>query len=160
VTRAAEVLRFTPDDTDELLAAMDALADTRDGWVNLQPVPDEDEAAGAPVRAGVFNLFSGRGPRLPVGTWVPAAQGGRRPDPDSLGLQHAGGPKAARRLREVGVEPPGGATVLSDHPRRGLVLAVDPGTPPAELLRWLLAAAAALSPDPLPATWVAVVHHR
>ena len=157
---SSEVVPFTPGDLAPLLARLAEVVQARDGWVNLRPEPDDDEPAGTPVRAGLFGLVSGRGPRLPVGTWVPGADGGRRPEPDSLGLQHSGGPKAARRLVEAGVTPPDGATVLSDHPRRGLVLAIPRGTRPEVFVGWLLTAARVLSPDPLPDTWSAVIHRR
>ena len=50
--------------------------------------------------------------------------------------------------------------MLSDHPRRGLVLSLPNGTLPPIVLAWLFAASDVLAPDPLPDTWVAIVHHR
>ena len=156
-----EVVNFHRSTPDELLAVLRALDDARDGWVNIQALePEQDELDASPVRAGLFSLVTARGPRVPVATWVPAERGGRRRDPDSVGIQHASGPKAARRLLATGVEPPEGASLLSDHPRRGLVLALAPDTSPGRVLEWLFAASDALSAEPLPDTWVAVVHHR
>jgi hypothetical protein len=161
VARRTDVVDFYRSDPTPLLSVLDELAEARDGWVNLQAVEDEEEAPDAqPARAGIFSLAGGRGPRVPVGTWVPAERGGRRPDPDSIGIQHAAGPKALRQLLAAGVSPPEGAKLLSDHPKRGLVLALADATPPATVLAWLFAACDVLAPDPLPDTWVAIVHRR
>ena len=50
--------------------------------------------------------------------------------------------------------------MLSDHPKRGLVLSLPDGTTPTVVLAWLFAACDVLAPDPLPDTWVAIVHRR
>lgn len=161
MARRTDVVHFLRSDPAELLGVLEQLDRDRDGWVNIQAVEAEEEAPDAqPARAGLFALVGGRGPRVPIGTWVPAERGGRRRDPDSVGLQHAGGPKARFRLVEAGVLPPEGATVLSDHPKRGIVLALPDGTAPADVLAWLFAASDELALAPLPDTWVALVHHR
>jgi hypothetical protein len=161
VSHRTAVVDFFRSDPTQLLAVLDELAAAGDGWVNLQAVEDDEEAPDAqPARAGLFSLVGGRGPRIPIGTWVPGERGGRRRDPDSIGIQHAAGPKALRRLVAAGVTPPDGASLLSDHPKRGLVLALADGTSPALVLAWLFAACEVLSSDPLPDTWVAIVHRR
>ena len=161
MARRTEVVHFFRSDPAELLGVLEALDRERDGWVNLQAVTDDEESPDAqPGRAGLFALVSGRGPRIPVASWVPAERSGRRRDPDSVGIQHAGGPKARFQLVDAGVVPPEGATVLSDHPKRGLVLALPEGTAPSEVLAWIFAASDVLAADPLPDTWVALVHHR
>jgi hypothetical protein len=161
VSRRTDVVEFFRSDPAQLLTVLDELAVARDGWVNIQAVEDDEEAPDAqPARAGVFSLVGGRGTRVPIGTWVPGERGGRRNDPDSLGIQHAAGPRALRQLSAAGVPPPEGASMLSDHPKRGLVLALADGTPPSVVLAWLFAACDVLTPDPLPDTWVAIVHRR
>jgi len=161
VSRRTDVVDFFRSDPSQLLEVLAQLARDRDGWVNIQAVENDEEAAdAAPARAGVFNLVTARGPRIPVGTWVPGEVSARRTEPDSVGIQHPGGPKARFTLRDAGVVPPEGATVLSDHPRRGLVLSLPNGTDPAAVLSWLFAASDVLARDPLPDTWVAMVHHR
>ena len=50
--------------------------------------------------------------------------------------------------------------MLSDHPRRGLVLSLPNGTDPEAVLTWLFDASRVLATDPLPDTWVAIVHRR
>jgi hypothetical protein len=163
VARQAEVVRFQRSHPDVVLAVLRDLSEHRNGWVNIQAVPpdaDDDEPDAAPARPGLFGLFSGRGPAVPVSTWVPGATSPKGTEPDSLGIQHGAGPKAARRLVEAGVTAPDDWTVLSDHPRRGLVVQLPPGTPPGALLDWLLRASDVLAVAPLPDTWVAVVHRR
>lgn len=155
-----ELIELTIADRVPLLVRMRELAERRDGWVNLQPVPTGEQPGIRRARAGLFALFSARGPELPVATWVPGELTRKGIEPDSIGLQHAGGPKARLRLAELGVPIPTGWRVLADHPRRGLVLELPPATPPAEALDWLLRAGPALSPVTLPERWVAVVHQR
>lgn len=161
MARRTDVVHFLRTDPAELLGVLEQLDRDRDGWVNLQAVEADEESPDAqPARAGLFALVSGRGPRIPVGTWVPAERGGRRRDPDSVGLQHPGGVRAYQQLLAAGVVPPAGATVLSDHPRRGLVLALPEGAAPADVLAWILAASDTLAGRRLPDTWVALVHRR
>jgi hypothetical protein len=161
VSRRTDVVTFFRSDPSALLEVLAELARDRDGWVNLHAVEADEEAHdAAPARAGLFNLVTARGPRIPVGTWVPGEVSARRAEPDSVGIQHPSGPKARFTLRDAGVMPPEGASVLSDHPRRGLVLSVPNGTDPAVVLSWLFAASDVLARDPLPDTWVAMVHRR
>jgi hypothetical protein len=155
-----ELIELTVTEREPLLARMAGLAERRDGWVNLQPVPPEEAPNVTRGRAGLFGLLSGRGPDLPIATWVPGELTRRGVEPDSIGLQHGGGPKARLRLAELGVPIPTGWRVLADHPRRGLVIELPPATPPAEALDWLLRAATALSPVELPERWVALVYQR
>ena len=160
MSRLTDVVHFYRSAPTELLGVLEELGRARDGWVNIQAVEAEEDAPDAsPARAGFFAFVSARGPRIPVGTWVPGSEG-KRDEPDSVGIQHAAGPKAFRRLLEAGVKPPEGASMLSDHPRRGLVLTLPHGTPPSVVLDWLFAASAELAADPLPDTWVAIVHRR
>lgn len=160
MARSPEIIELTAADRGPLLERMEQLADRRDGWVNLQPVPPDEELTTRQGQAGLFGLLSGRGPDLPIATWVPGELTRKGVEPDSIGLQHAGGPKARFRLADLGVPVPAGWRVLADHPRRGLVIELPPTTPPSEALDWLLRAAAALSPVELPERWVALVYGR
>jgi hypothetical protein len=127
--------------------------------VNLQPAVDPDDVpdpGGALARA-----FSAAGPTVPLGTWVPGAR--RRngtSEPVSLGLQHAAGQKALARLRDAGLPPVEGWRPLSDHPKRGMVIAVPDDEDPDVALRWLIRATELLAPMELPAAWHAGVIHR
>lgn len=136
---------------------MGELAAAGTGWVNVQPGIDAGDVP--PAQAGLFAVFSGRGPVVPVATWTAGAQRRRAaPEPESVGIQHPAGPGAARRLADAGLAPPAGWRLLQDHPRRGLVLAVAPGTAHADVLTWLLRATAALSAVPVTGDWRATVH--
>ena len=154
-----ELVEFTVVDRRSVLTVMRRQLRDRDGWVNLQPAIEPDEM---PNETGTFGkLFTASGPTVPLGSWVPGAR--RRngtAEPVSLGLQHAGGPKALRNLRDRGHPPVTGWRVLTDHPRRGFVLAVPDDEDPDVALVWLLRAAEMLAPVRLPRTWNAGVIHR
>jgi hypothetical protein len=157
----SELLAFERSDPEALIEVMRTLAATGEGWVNLQArFPDDDDQAGPQrPRAGVFALFRGRGPTVPVVTWVPA-EPGRTPAIDSLGIQHGAGPKAVAQLDEAGLSVPAGWRRAADHPGRGLVLELASGTDPGEVLRWALPASQVLSDVQLPDTWVASIDRR
>jgi hypothetical protein len=155
-----ELIEFTVDDRRSVLTVMRRQLRERDGWINLQPAIERDET-GDPGASGLLRVFSASGPRVPLGSWVPPPR--RRngtSEPVSLGLQHAGGPKAVLGLRDRGHPPIEGWRVLADHPRRGFVLAVPDDEDPDVALVWLLRAAAMLAPMELPAAWHAGVIHR
>ncbi len=157
-----ELVEFTLTDRTALTETVERLAADRDGWINLQPVPDddEDELVERRGRAGVFALFSGRGPELPIGTWVPGEVTRKGVGADSVGLQHAGGPKVRFVLADAGVPIPNGWRLRADHPKRGLVVEPPPGTSAVEELDWLLRAAVALAPEAQRLHWVALVYRR
>ena len=104
-------------------------------------------------------LFSGVGPPVPVCTWV-APEPAQKPPHVELGILHQAGPKAARRLAEEGVAVPDRWVVLSDHPKRGLVIAVHPDSAHGDVLDWLLRAGRELTRVPLTGAWQAAVHGR
>jgi hypothetical protein len=157
----SELLAFRRSDPAPLLEVMRTLAATGEGWVNLQArLPDDDEQAGPQrPRAGVFALFRGRGPTIPVVTWVPA-EPGRSPAIDSVGIQHGAGPRAVDQLADAGLPVPAGWRRAADHPGRGLVLELASGTDPDDVLLWALPACQVLSDVDLPDTWVASIDRR
>lgn len=128
--------------------AIDALARTQGGWVNLQPgVREEDEP---PPRSPFSGLLTARGPDVPIATWVPGER--------SAGIQHATGPKAARTLASAGVPVPDGWRVVQDHPRRGLVVVVPDAVDDATVVGWLLRATRTLCPVDITADWLATIY--
>jgi hypothetical protein len=146
-----ETLEFLRDEPDAVVERMAALADAHRGWVNLRPlVPGDDADDGAPVRAaGIFGVFGGTGPPVPLCTWTP----------EEVGIQHAAGPKVARRLVELRAPPvPDGWGVTQDHPKRGLVVRPSPDASVAEVLRWLVAVGEALCQRPVSGWWLAAVY--
>jgi hypothetical protein len=157
-SRPPELIEFSVEDRRSVLTVMRRLLRDRDGWVNLQPamapedLPDEG--------SGVTRVFSATGPRVPLVSWVPEPGRGGVTGPVSLGVQHAAGPKALARLRDRGHPAPDGWRMLSDHPRRGLVVAVPGDEDPDTALVWVLRAAELLAPLALPRAWHAGVIHR
>jgi hypothetical protein len=152
-----EIVEFRPPDYDSISAAMAELAQHQRGWITLQPGVRPDDAP--PPRSVFGALFSGGGPPVPVCTWVAPVASQKTPHPE-IGILHQAGPKAARRLADKGIEIPDHWVVLADHPRRGLVVAVHPESPQAEVLDWLVRAGHALTRVPLTGAWQAAIHGR
>jgi len=131
-----EQLDFLLDDRATVLARMEQLSERKKGWINLSPALDEDEDP--PPRSSTFGLFSGRGPDVPLCTWVPGP-------PVEIGIQHGAGAKAVGVLRDLGRPVPDAWRVTQDHSRRGLVVLIPDGTPDDQVLDWLLTAGTALA---------------
>jgi hypothetical protein len=157
VREPPEVVEFRPADTSAVVEVMAEMATAQRGWITLQPgIRAED----APAQKSVFGqLFSGTGPPVPVCTWV-APEPGQKPPHAELGILHQTGPKAVRTLSEAGLDVPERWVVLSDHPRRGLVIGVHPDSAHGDVLDWLLRAGKTLTRVPLTGTWQAAVHGR
>jgi hypothetical protein len=149
------VVELANGDVSAIAESLKALVEAEGGWVTLLPgVPEE---VAPPPRSLLGRLFSGQGPAAPVCTWV-APQPKQKPPHVELGILHASGPKAAKRLEEAGVGVPERWVVLADHPRRGLVVAVPPDVAPVDGAKWLVEAGAALSRLPLTGSWRAEIH--
>lgn len=142
-----EEVPFPLDDPEPARRTVLAAVATAGGWANLAPLPDPGEPP--PARNLFLAIFSSRGPARPLATVSRADHGDDRL---SLGLQHPGGPKALDRLAAAGLALPTGWLRVADHPRRGLVLTA-PAAEAADAVDWLLAAAAILTPGPLPSPW-------
>ncbi len=153
---APELVEFRPDAAEAVVGHMAAMAATHDGWINLQPAVDAEDAprGGSPL----FGIFSGSGPPVPLMTWTPGERRRRGFGPITVGIQHGAGPKAADRLRESGHPVPEAWMVLQDHPKRGLVTAVPADADHATVLRWLIQAATVLSTVALVGDWRAAVY--
>lgn len=164
---APETITFSASDTAAVRKAMNELSAAHRGWINLHPVPDDEDAVDpyddpnddmAPVRAGVLGWLSARGPEIPACTWVAGQERRGGPEPDSIGIQHGAGPRAVARLREHDASPPAGWIVKADHPKRGLVVHTPVPTEPSVALDWMIRAAGVLCPRSLPDRWVAFVY--
>lgn len=153
-----DVFEFDPDAPIAVVGRMRELAASRAGWVNMQPLVDEEDIPQTSV--GLLGWISAKGPAVPTATWVPGELKRSGIDPDSIGLQHRGGPRARVTLAEAGTPIPAGWKILADHPKRGLVLELPDATDPDIVVDWLVRAAKALSTMPLPDRWVAAVHSR
>jgi len=157
MTAQPQVVELLDGDVTAIARPLIALVEAGAGWVTLLPgVPEE---IAPPPRSVLARLFSGQGPPVPVCTWV-APQSNQKPPHVELGILHAAGPKAAKRLAEAGIAIPDRWVVLADHPRRGLVVAVPPDVEPVEGAKWLVTAGTALTRVPLTGTWRAEIHAR
>lgn len=159
VAAPSEIIEFLPGDASQVsdvVTRMNQIRRDRDGWINLQPAIDEEDIP--PPQTSLGRLFTARGPEVPLCSWVPGARKKTGVEPTSVGVQHASGPKAILRLREAGIEVPGGWRMLADHPRRGLVLAIPDEADPAFVLDWLVRAATALTRITLAGPWRAGIY--
>jgi hypothetical protein len=136
VASPPEQIDFVLNDPSTVLARMQRLREIKKGWINLSPAIDEDQEL--PARSSNFGLFSGRGPDVPLCTWVPGP-------PVEIGIQHGAGAKAVNVLRELGEPVPEGWRVTQDHSRRGLVVVVPADVSDEAALDWLLKAGTALA---------------
>ena len=135
------VLELPDGDVSLLLDHLEGAA-----FANLSPGVDHDQV---PSTSPLGQLFGNRGPIVPLATWTPG----------EIGLQHAAGQRVVRTLAERGCAVPEEWYVVSDHPKRGLVLRTY-ASPPSETLPWLARAALALCPLPVTGPWAAVVRTR
>ena len=149
-------LEFVAPDDPELLGHMGELASRGGGWINIEPVIDEEYE---PAPPGPFAFLGGSTHKVTTATWMPGRlQADGTAKPTTIGLQHAAGPHVARRLRELGLPLPDGWRITQDHPRRGLVVTVPPDADHGEVLRWLLEASTATCAVPTTGRWRAAVH--
>ena len=157
MTTEPRYLEFDADRLGDVLAAMEAMSEAHEGWVNFEPAVHVDDIP--PPDGGFFSLFSGRGPAVPLCTWTPASAAGRgRAEPAMIGLQHPAGGKARPLLEKFGHPVPDGWPVTQDYVKKGLVVAVPPTAANADVVRWLLRAATLLSTMPLTGGWRASIY--
>ncbi len=135
---------------------MAAIAATRTGWINVEPVIDEEYE---PPEPGPFAFLGGSTHKVPVATWMPgkvAANGSAKPT--TIGMQHATGPHLAWKLRDVGLALPEGWKITQDHPRRGLVASVPADADNRSVMDWLLRVATFVCQVQSTGRWIASVH--
>jgi len=133
-----EVMSFDASEVEDVAERLDER-----GWVNLQPGVSEENLP--PPTSSLFGLFSARGPVVPLCTWHPGER--------SAGVQHATGPKVARRI-----DVPAAWRIVQDHPRRGIVVRVPVDVTDVEVLRWLVAVGGQLCPVPTTGQLLAELH--
>ena len=153
----ARAVELTADDRGAVLAEMEVLARDRSGWVNLAPHVDPELV---PSPGGLAAAFSARGPSVPLATWVPGRLSRRGDEPSSLGVQHPLGTRALPTLTELGIRVPEGYRMVSDNPKRGLVLeAAAPGEP-GEVLDWMIRVTGGTCPIEFDGRWLAGIVTR
>jgi hypothetical protein len=157
--RRVEELEFVPGDTGPVVAEMARLAQAGDGWINLLPGVDEEEAeAEGPGRSSALSaLFGSAQAPVTMGTWIPARPGRRLPEA-TVGIVHPRGRHAVAQLRDMGIPLPAAWRVRQDHNRRGLIVLVPAAASHAEVLAWALRAGAALATAPLTGSWQARIY--
>jgi hypothetical protein len=157
VTRSRPLeIEFVVHDDPDLLAHMDRIVAAGAGWINVDPVIEEEHE---PPPPGPFAFLGGSTHHVPTLTWLPGRRSpGGEARPTTVGLQHASGPRAAWRLRDLGHPLPEGWRVTQDHPRRGLVATVPADADNREVMGWLLEAATLLCTVPSTGRWTASVH--
>jgi hypothetical protein len=154
-SRPAE-LEFTAFDDPELLSAVSAAEKRGVGWINLEPIVEEENV---PVHAGPFAFLAGPLHEIPTATWIPGRHiPGGETKPTTIGLQHAAGGRVVWKLRDLGVSLPDGWRVSQDHPRRGLVVSVPAADDSASVIAWLLRATEAICAVPATGRWRASIH--
>ena len=157
LTSQPRYVEFDADRLEEVVAVMDAMGAAHQGWVNFEPAVHVEDAPAAD--AGFVSPVSGRGPAVPLGTWTPPAAPRRgRSEPAMIGLQHPAGGKARPLLERLGHPVPGGWPVTQDYAKKGLVVAIPPGTANDDVVRWLLRAATLISTVSLTGQWRAAIY--
>jgi len=147
---------FDARDDAQLLATMATVQAGGIGWINIEPIIEQEHE---PPEPGPFAFLGGSTHKKPVITWMPAKpHENRASKPTTIGLQHASGPRVARRLRDLGLAVPEGWKVTQDHPRRGLVAEVPADADNRAVVGWLLRASAAVCLVPSTGRWEATVH--
>ncbi len=157
MTRSRPVeIEFVAFDEPRILRRMEEIAAGGVGWINFQPVIDEEYE---PAPPGPFAFLGGSTHQVPVCTWKPGGQSANgTTKPTTIGLQHASGPRVASRLAGLGCPLPEGWRISQDHPRRGLVASVPSDADQRVVLDWLLRAATLVCAVPLTGRWTAAVH--
>ncbi|MGH9224068.1 MAG: hypothetical protein ACRD2W_09880 [Acidimicrobiales bacterium] len=151
-----DYVEFSAGETSAVLPVMAEMAESHRGWINFEPAVHVEDVP--PPRSGLFSLFSTRGPDVPLATWSPGEARKNRPEPAMVGILHPAGPQAKVKLADRGRPVPDGWVVMQDHSKKGLVVAVPPTVPHAEVVEWLLRATTALSLIPVTGTWRAAIH--
>ncbi len=143
-------------DDPELLGQTAEVQSHGTGWINIEPVIDEEYE---PAPPGPFAFLGGSTHKVPTATWMPGKrQPGGAVKATTIGLQHAAGPHLARTLRDLGLPLPEGWRITQDHPRRGLVALVPADADNRAVMSWLLEACAAACTVPTTGRWRASVH--
>jgi len=157
VTRSRPLeFEFVAHDDPELMAHMVEVAVTGTGWINVDPIIEEEHEPPAP---GPFAFLGGSTHYVPTATWMP---GKHLPDgttrPTTVGLEHAAGPHLTWKLGDLGLPLPERWRITQDHPRRGLVALVPADAEHRVVMDWLLRLAAAVCTVPATGRWEASVH--
>ena len=147
-----EIFYIDSESHQDLELAIKKIIDLEDGWINVEPSVDEEDHNEVP---GFFAWFSARGPKVPVGTFVP----GSKQSLASVGIAHGSGRGASDQLEGLGVKPPASWISRQDHAKHGLVWEIPPNhTVPSEVTSMILQGTIGLSTVPTTGGWTATLH--
>ena len=152
-----QMIEFTPDDIDAVVGQLAVVIERGAGWLNIEPIVGEvamDEIRRSAPPA-IVRVFSGRGGKIPFGTFVPGEPG--KAGLGQVGLEHSAGPRALQQLREAGIVLPAGWRMRQDHGKRGIVCDVPRDEAPDTIVRWILDASVNLCEIDLTGWWTAVI---
>jgi hypothetical protein len=154
--RDIDTFEFTPPAFDRVRRYLHHLTEAGQGWINLLPgVTVEEEATVSP---SPFAIFFNRQPPVTMCTLMPPRPARRSTDGVTIGVMHPTGGRAIARLKDAGVDLPGGWAVTQDHARRGLLVRAAHGTAEADIIGWAIASGTALCREPMTGDWQAVVY--
>lgn len=147
-TQPLKQITFGRGDSSAVVAAMAEIAASpgAGGWVNIGPALTDEQAAQVPPKSGLAAWFSGRGPAVAMGTWMPGSVGSR-PRAAQVGVEHGLGPNALKRLREAGLELPPGWRKRQDHAKHGVVIELVGDVDPSVTVDWIIEAVTILTPE-------------
>ncbi len=157
MSRTVQHIEFTFDDRDAVIDAMRELVARRAGWVNIQPIVDQERLP-APPTGIISGWLTGGLPPLPIGTFMAPEMRRGQLRHGSIGLAHNANAKVARRLVEAGIVAPEGWHAVQDNARRGVVLNVPPDADAAVVLDWILRSIEELATVPTDRTYRATTH--
>ena len=69
MARSVQKVQFKPGEAEQVLDAMSTITRAADGWINLLPGIDSDEAPPRPT--GLTAVLAPRTPGAVMGTWAP-----------------------------------------------------------------------------------------
>ena len=152
-----QMIEFTADDIDAVVGQVGVVIERGDGWLNIEPIVGEEamDAIREGAAPAIVRVFSGRGGKIPFGTFVPGDH--RKGGMGQVGLEHSAGPRALQQLRDAGIVLPAGWRMRQDHGKRGIVCDVPRDEAPATIVRWILAASLQLCEIDLTGWWTAVI---
>jgi len=145
-------VQFRADDLGEVIQELDGIAARANGreWITFSPWVDPEHL---PVVSVLRRIFSGRGSKVPEVTWVASHDD----EPSQVGFLHAVGANADQYLRDGGAPMPDSWVKMSDHSKRGLLLAVHPDATARQVITYVIQAATVLAQVPTDDRWLAQV---
>lgn len=145
-TQPLKQIEFGRADLSAVVAAMAeiAAAPGAGGWVNIGPALTDEQAAQVPPKSGLAAWFSGRGPTVAMGTWMPDSVGGRSRTAQ-VGVEHGQGPNALKQLREAGLVLPHGWQKRQDHAKHGVVIDLGGDVDLSAIVEWIIGAVTILT---------------